>query len=109
MSGRFHVLLVFIDPCVVKETLGTLSTLNHGRTNPIRPKGSAEALEMRRRIAANLLKQGKGIREGARLVQASPSAVSRWKQALERDDEDALKAKPHPGKRPRLDAAQREQ
>lgn len=75
----------------------------------MRPKGSAEALEMRRRIAANLLKQGKGVREVARLVQASPSAVSRWKQTLERGGEDALKAKPHPGKRPRLDAAQREQ
>ena len=47
----------------------------------MRPKGSGEALEMRRRIAAKLLQEGKGIREVARLVGASPSSVVRWKRA----------------------------
>jgi len=73
----------------------------------MRPKGSAEALEVRRRIAAKLLQEGRGIREVARLVGASPSAVHRWKRALEADGPAALKAKPHPGRPPKLNAAQK--
>ena len=53
----------------------------HLRYRAMRPKGSAKALEMRRRIAAKLLQEGKGIREMARLVGASPSTVLRWKGA----------------------------
>ena len=73
----------------------------------MRPKGSAEALEIRRRIAAKLLQEGKGIREVARLVGASPSAVHGWKEALAAGGPEALKAKPHPGRTAKLDAAQR--
>jgi len=68
----------------------------------MRPKGSAEALEERRRIAANLLLQGKGVREVARLVGAAPSAVSGWKRKLEEGGMEALRAKPHPGRPARL-------
>lgn len=74
----------------------------------MRPKGSAEALEVRRRIAGRLLQQGKGVREVARLVGAAPSSVSRWKQALEEGGLEALKAKPHPGRPPRLSSEQKE-
>ncbi len=73
----------------------------------MRPKGSAEALEMRRRIAAKLLQEGKGIREVARLVGASPSAVHGWKQALAEGGPDGLKPKPHPGRPAELNAEQR--
>jgi transposase len=73
----------------------------------MRPKGSAEALEVRRRIAAKLLQEGKGIREVARLVGAAPSAVHGWKQALEEGGPEALKAKPHPGRPAELNAEQR--
>jgi transposase len=73
----------------------------------MRPKGSAEALEVRRRIAAKLLQEGKGIREVARLVGASPSAVHRWKQTLAEGGPEALKAKPHPGRPAELNAEQR--
>ena len=68
----------------------------------MRPKGSAEALEMRRLIAARLLQQGRGIREVARMVGVTPASVLRWKKALERGGIEALKAKPHPGKPPKL-------
>jgi transposase len=68
----------------------------------MRPKGSAEALEVRRRLAANLIREGKGLCEVARLVGASPSSVHRWKEALKRGGKKALAAKPHPGPRPRL-------
>lgn len=73
----------------------------------MRPKGSAEALEVRRRIAAKLLEEGRGIREVARLVGAAPSAVHGWKQALIEGGPEALKAKPHPGKQPKLSAEQK--
>lgn len=68
----------------------------------MRPKGSAQELEVRRRLAGKLLLQGKGIREVARLVGASPAAVHRWKCVVEREGLEGLKAKPHPGPRPRL-------
>jgi len=74
----------------------------------MRPKGSAEALEVRRRIAAKLLQEGKGVRETARLVGASPSSICRWKRALEEGGWEALAAKPHPGRPSRLSAEQKE-
>lgn len=73
----------------------------------MRPKGSAETLEVRRRIAGKLLQEGKGIREVARLVEASPSAVHGWKQLLDEGGLDALKAKPHPGRPSQLSAEQK--
>lgn len=75
----------------------------------MRPKGSAQELEVRRQIAGKLLREGKGVREVARLIGASPSSVSRWKQALEEGGTGALKARPHPGRRPRLSPEQKEQ
>jgi transposase len=54
-----------------------------------------------------LLQEGKGIREVARLVGAAPSAVHGWKQALVKGGPEALAAKPHPGRRPRLTAEQK--
>lgn len=68
----------------------------------MRPKGSAKELEVRRRIGGKLIQEGKGVREVARLVGASPSSVSRWKQALEEGGIEALRAKPHAGRRARL-------
>ena len=68
----------------------------------MRPNGSAEALEVRRRIAGKLLLEGKGVREVGRIVGASPSSVSRWKQALYQGGLETLSAKPHPGRPPRL-------
>ncbi|MEM2446719.1 MAG: helix-turn-helix domain-containing protein [Candidatus Bathyarchaeia archaeon] len=74
----------------------------------MRPKGSAEALEMRRRIAVQMLQQGKGIREVRRAVGVSPTSVSRWNRILQDPGWEALKAKPHPGKPPRLTPEQKE-
>jgi transposase len=53
--------------------------------------------------------QGEGVRDVARLVGASRSSVFRWKQQLERGGLDALRAKPHPGRRPRLTAKDKRQ
>ena len=73
----------------------------------MRPKGAAKELEVRRRIAARLLSQGKGICEVAGLVGASPSSVHRWKKALKKGGAAALKAKPHPGRPCRLSSRQK--
>jgi transposase len=74
----------------------------------MRPKGNAKELEVRRGIAGRLLREGNGVRQVARIVGASPSSVDRWKKAIEKDGLTALKAKPHPGRRPRLQCQQKE-
>jgi uncharacterized protein YerC len=48
----------------------------------MRPKGSAEALEMRWMIAVRMLQAGKGVREVSRLVGVSPTSVSRWQRVF---------------------------
>jgi transposase len=68
----------------------------------MRPHGSAEVLEARRRIAARLLAQGDTLTKVAAAVGADQSSVKRWKAALARGREDGLASKPHPGPQPRL-------
>ena len=68
----------------------------------MRPHGSPEVLEARRRIAARLLAQGDTLTKVAAAVGANLSSVKRWKAALEREGEEGLAGKPHPGPRPRL-------
>ncbi len=80
-----------------------------GIIRSMRTKGSAEALEMRRRIGGKLLQEGKGIREVSRWLGVSPSTVFRWKQALKTHGPEALRAKPHPGRSPKLTAAQKQE
>ena len=72
----------------------------------MRPKGSAAELETRRRLAGQLLLEGKEIGEVVEIVGASTSSVKRWKRAIKQGGMDALKSKPHPGPIPRLDAKQ---
>jgi transposase len=65
-------------------------------------------LEKRRRRAVELSKEGKGIREVARQVRASPGAVHRWIQDWKKDGDAALAAKPAPGRPCKLTSTQRE-
>ena len=74
----------------------------------MRPHGSAKELEQRRRLAVVLLQQGLTGSQVAKAVGASPASVTRWRQAYERRGGKALAAKPHPGRRPKLTARQRE-
>lgn len=65
----------------------------------MRTHGTAAELEVKRMIAGKLLLEGKGVSEVARLVGASTSSVSRWKQTVKKKRGlEGLKAKPHPGK-----------
>lgn len=65
--------------------------------------------EVRRKIAGRLLLEGKSISEVARIVKASKASVKEWKDAVVRGGLDALNAKPHPGRKPRLNSKQKQQ
>ncbi len=60
-------------------------------------------------LAGRLLLEGSDVGEVAELVGASVSSVKRWRQAVEKGGLDVLKAKPHPGPTPRLNAKQKQQ
>lgn len=74
----------------------------------MRKHGSAAELETRRRLAGQLLLDGKEIGEVVEIVGASTSSVKRWKRMMKQGGVDALKSKPHPGPTPRLDAKQKQ-
>jgi transposase len=73
----------------------------------MRPKGTAAELEVRRRLAVRMLSQGKTASEVSELVGASLSSVKRWKAAWKKGGVEALAAKPHPGRKPKLTNAQK--
>ena len=58
--------------------------------------------------AVAMLQEGLGLREVARRVGVAPGSVVRWRDAYERVGKEGLKAKPHPGGKPRLSASQRQ-
>jgi len=73
----------------------------------MRTQGSAQELERQRFRAQALLQDGLGPTEIARRLGVSHTAVGRWKRLLERHGPDGLKAKPHPGPKPKLTVRQR--
>lgn len=73
----------------------------------MRPKGSAAELEVRRRIAADLLRDGKSPAEVVQLLGVHVSSTKRWECAIQRDGLAGLAAKPHFGPRPKLSEVQR--
>lgn len=84
------------------HTIGLCFTMLVG----MRPFGTAGELEKRRRRAIALLQAGNPYREVARVVEASLSSVVRWKQAYRRDTRRGLRARPTPGRPPRLTTVQ---
>lgn len=75
----------------------------------MRPPGSPDRLERRRRKAIALLREGKTHREVARAVKASLSSVVRWQQAYRRGKDRALRPRPTPGRPPRLSPVRQEE
>jgi transposase len=75
----------------------------------MRPSGTAEQLEKRRRQAIALLQAGTPYREVSRRIEASLSSVVRWEQAYRRDKRNGLRTQPIPGRPCRLSARQQEQ
>jgi transposase len=60
-------------------------------------------------MAGKLLLQGMTIAEVADVVEASTSAVGRWKQVVEQQGLAGLNSQPVPGRPPRLSSTQRQQ
>jgi len=73
----------------------------------MRPAGTPRQLEQRRRRAIALLEQGRGVRETARLVGASPSTVSNWRTSHDQLGELFFEAHSPPGRRSSLSDKQR--
>lgn len=73
----------------------------------MRPHGSPEELERRRRRGVALLNAGASITEVAGRLGCSHSSVILWRDAVRRRGPNALRAKPAPGRPPKLTAQQR--
>ena len=73
----------------------------------MRPRGSPQSLEARRRRVVALLKQPLSLHEIARRIGCHASSVLRWRNALHAGGPEALKAKPAAGRPPRLTAQQK--
>lgn len=67
----------------------------------MRPIGTAQELERRRRRAVELLAEGYSHGKVAVMVGSSTSSIDRWKKMAAMGDA-ALKSKPHPGPTPFL-------
>jgi transposase len=74
----------------------------------MRPLGSPKQLERRRRRALELLQEGFSPVEVARAVGVDRRSVRRWRAAFEKQGEEALVAKPAPGRPPKLSAKARD-
>lgn len=74
----------------------------------MRTPGTAEELQRQRVQAISLLKAGHWPSVVAEMLGVSRGAVSRWHGAYQRDGPKGLKAKPHPGPKPKLTARQRQ-
>jgi transposase len=70
-----------------------------------RPIGTPEELERRRRRAVELVRQGEQPTKVARFLGVDRSSVFRWRQCAAQGA-DALAARPHPHRPPRLTNAQ---
>lgn len=68
----------------------------------MRPHGSPEELEHRRRRAMELLNEGYLPVEVARMVGVDRRSVRRWKAAYHRKGNKGIEAKPAPGRPPKL-------
>jgi transposase len=73
----------------------------------MRPSGSPEELERRRRRAIALLQQGVPPVEVARRVGVERRSVRRWRASHDRDGPTGVSAQPAPGRPPKLDARRR--
>ena len=67
----------------------------------MRPIGTADELERRRRRAVELMQQGESPTVIARILGVCRTSLYRW-LGMAKDSPEALAAKPHPDPRPRL-------
>jgi transposase len=72
----------------------------------MRPKGSADVLEDRRRRAVALLKRRLSLNEVARTLGCAAGSVMRWRNAFRQRGPGGLKVRPTPGRPSRLTTGQ---
>src|SRR5437868_15479893 len=72
----------------------------------MRSKGSASELEARRRLAVARVLEGWKQKDVAAFLGVPAKAVSNWVAAHRANGDDGLKAKPHPGPKPKLSRRQ---
>ena len=75
----------------------------------MRPQGSAEELERRRRRAVESIDQGEDKKSVARILGVQVRSVDRWLQHRRQRGDAGLAARPHPPKPSRLSPAQERQ
>lgn len=73
----------------------------------MRPHGSPQSLEQRRRSVIGFLKRKLSLHEIARRIGCHASSILRWRDALLSAGPDGLKAKPAPGRPPKLTSKQK--
>jgi len=74
----------------------------------MRPYGSPEQLERRRRQALALLRKGLSLTAVAAKVGCSVSSVFLWRETYRKQGEGGLRAKPAPGRPSKLDRRQQQ-
>lgn len=72
----------------------------------MRPQGSAEELERRRRRAVEAVDQGEDKEDICRILEVSVRSLNRWLQMRREGGEEALAARPQPGRPAYLTACQ---
>src|SRR5260370_6889334 len=72
----------------------------------MRPRGSADLLEDRRRRALALVDEGLSLNAVGRRIGCSASSVKRWRDARQRGGQKALKVRFSPARPPKLSRIQ---
>lgn len=75
----------------------------------MRTPGTAEELERRRRLAVERVLEGYSQQEVAQFLGVAKSSVSEWMTKYRQGGAEALSLKPHPGRTPRMSAAQEQE
>lgn len=75
----------------------------------MRPRGSPAELEFRRAHAIDLLQEGHRPVDVARMVGVDRRSVRRWKAAFRKQGVAGIRAKPAPGRPPRLSGQAKEE
>ena len=73
----------------------------------MRPKGNAEELERRRRMAIDFLQKGRTTKQVAEFLGCDPRSVRRWRAAYDKNKDHGLAPIPPPGRPSRLTARQK--
>ena len=74
----------------------------------MRPHGTPGMLEVRRRRIVAFLKRNLSLHEIARCIGCHASSVLRWRNAFRSKGPEGLKAKPAPGRPPKLSSQQQQ-